>query len=60
VVRRIHNNRLCFAAEFLCTARGYWLGVFPRVAAEIRRRRALAARIPDPTLRRLALLALDR
>ncbi|HEV3093132.1 MAG TPA: DUF2600 family protein [Solirubrobacteraceae bacterium] len=59
-MRRIHNNRLCFAAELLCTARGYWLGVFPRVAAEIRHRRALAARIPDPTLRRLALLALDR
>jgi tetraprenyl-beta-curcumene synthase len=60
VVRRIHNTRLCVAAEFLCTARGYWLGVFPRVAAERRRRRALAARIPDPALRRLALLALDR
>lgn len=59
-VRLPHNNRLCFAAEFVRAARGYWLGVFPRVAVERRRRRALAARIPDPELRRLALSALDR
>lgn len=48
------------AAEFMCAARGYWLGVFPRVLAEARRRRKLAARIPDPALRRLALQALDQ
>ena len=47
------------AADFVCTARRYWLSVFPRVAREVRRRRALATRIPDPALRRLALEALD-
>jgi tetraprenyl-beta-curcumene synthase len=47
-------------AEFACAARGYWLGVFPRVALEIRRCRMLASRIPDPSLRRLALLALEK
>lgn len=44
----------------MCAARRYWLGVFPRVLAEVRRRRALAARIPDPSLRRLALQALTQ
>jgi tetraprenyl-beta-curcumene synthase len=43
----------------VCTARRYWLGVFPLVAREVRRRRTLATRIPDPSLRRLALEALD-
>lgn len=60
MVRSVHQNRFYFATEFVCAARGYWLGVFPRVAAEIRRSRLLAARIPDPTLRALALRALDR
>jgi tetraprenyl-beta-curcumene synthase len=41
-------------------ARRYWLAVFPLVVCEIRRRRTLAARIPDPTLRGLALEALDQ
>ncbi len=36
------------------------MAVFPRVLVEVHRRRALAVRIPDPTLRRLALEALDR
>jgi tetraprenyl-beta-curcumene synthase len=44
----------------VCTARRYWLTVFPRVALEVCRTRALATRIPDPALRRLALEALDR
>lgn len=59
-LRPVHKNRLYFATEFVCAARGYWLGVFPRVALELRRRRVLAARIPDPVLRRLALTALER
>lgn len=42
----------------MCAARGYWFGVFPRVLAEVRRRRELAERIPDPALRELALRAL--
>jgi tetraprenyl-beta-curcumene synthase len=48
------------AADFACIARRYWLAVFPRVAREVSRRRTLAERIPDPTLRGLALEALDR
>jgi tetraprenyl-beta-curcumene synthase len=59
VVRVIHKNGLCFAADFACTARCYWLAVFPRVAREVCLRRALATRIPDPALRRLALAALE-
>jgi len=60
VVRVINKNGLWFAADFVCIARCYWLAVFPRVALEVYRRRALAVRIPDPTLRGLALEALDR
>jgi tetraprenyl-beta-curcumene synthase len=60
VVRFIRKDGLCFAADFFCTARRYWLGVFPRVAREVCRRRTLATRIPNPALRRLALEALDR
>ncbi|MGH2881031.1 MAG: DUF2600 family protein, partial [Solirubrobacteraceae bacterium] len=60
VVRPVHQNRIYLATEFVCAARGYWLSVFPRVALELRRRRALATRIPDPALRRLALQALQR
>jgi tetraprenyl-beta-curcumene synthase len=60
VIRPVQQNRFYFATEFVCAARGYWLSVFPRVAVELRRRRALATRIPDPVLRRLALQALER
>lgn len=59
VVRVIHKSGLCFAADFVCTARRYWLSVSPRVAHEVWRRRLLASRIPDPVLRCLALEALD-
>jgi tetraprenyl-beta-curcumene synthase len=45
--------------EFVCATRRYWLAVFPRVAREVHRRRALAAKIPDPALRRFALQALE-
>ena len=58
MVRVIHKNGLCFAADFIFTARRYWLAIFPRVAWEVRRRRTLATRIPDPELRALALEAL--
>jgi tetraprenyl-beta-curcumene synthase len=60
VVQAIRKNGLWFAADFACAARRYWLAVFPRVAVEVCRRRALATQIPDPALRRLALEALDR
>lgn len=59
MVRAIHKGGLCFTADFVCTARRYWLTVFPRVALEIHRTRTLATRIPDPALRRLALEALE-
>lgn len=45
---------------FTRAAARYWLGVFPAVARELRRRRELALAIPDPVLRRLALQALER
>ena len=60
VVRPIHKDGFWFAADFACTARRYWLAVFPRVAYEVCRRRKLATCIPDPILRRLALESLDR
>lgn len=60
IIRVIHKNGLWIAADFVCTAWRYWLAVFPRVAREVGRRRALAVRIPDPVLRDLALEALDR
>lgn len=60
VVRIAHKSRFWLTADFACTARRYWLAVFPRVAIEIHRRRALALSIPDPALRCLALEALDR
>jgi tetraprenyl-beta-curcumene synthase len=43
------------AVAFAGAARRYWLGVFPRVCLERRRRRARALAIPDPLLRRVAL-----
>lgn len=46
--------------DFVCSARRYWLGVFPRVTVELRRWRARANRIPDPVLRQLALRALEQ
>ena len=49
------EGRLALAASFAGAARRYWLGVFPRVCLERRRRRARALRIPDPLLRRTAL-----
>jgi tetraprenyl-beta-curcumene synthase len=55
-----HRSGLGYAADFLCSARRYWLGVFPRVAIEVKRWRSLAGDIPDPTLRRLALQSLER
>ena len=41
--------------SFAGAARRYWLGVFPRVCLERRRRKARASRIPDPLLRGTAL-----
>jgi tetraprenyl-beta-curcumene synthase len=49
------NRRVASAAAFASAARSYWLDVFPVVRRELRRLRIEAGRIPDPTLRRLAL-----
>lgn len=48
-------GRVALAVSFAGAARRYWLGVFPSVSRERRRRRARAAEIPDPLLRRTAL-----
>jgi tetraprenyl-beta-curcumene synthase len=48
------------AAAFARAASRYWLEVFPTVRREVARLHAEARRIPDPTLRRLALDAQRR
>ena len=49
------ERRLALDVSFVGAARRYWLGVFPRVCIERRRRRARALQIPDPLLRATAL-----
>lgn len=51
------DGRVALAVSFAGAARRYWLGVFPSVSRERRRRRARAAEIPDLLLRRTALEA---
>ena len=41
---------------FAAAATTYWLGVFPQVGRELRHWRTRAQQIPDPVLRRLALI----
>ncbi len=53
------TRRAASAAAFAVAARSYWLNVFPVVRQELRRLRIEAGRIPDPTLRRLALETQD-
>lgn len=50
------RNRLAFAGGFAGAASRYWLGVFPLVGRELRHWRERACEIPDPVLRRLALI----
>ena len=45
------------AADFAGAAARYWLSVHPAMRRELRRWRARAAGVPDPELRRLALIA---
>lgn len=54
-LRQSIEHRLGVSAAFVYAARCYWLSVFPQVRTELRHWRALAERIPDPRLRRLAL-----
>ncbi len=49
------SGRIELAVVFASAAVRYWLGVFPSVCAERRRRRARALAIPDPLLRQVAL-----
>jgi tetraprenyl-beta-curcumene synthase len=57
---RGRGERVRHAGTFVLAAVRYWAAVFPRTAVELRRWRRRAARIADPTLRRLALEALDK
>jgi tetraprenyl-beta-curcumene synthase len=47
---------VALTSAFLGAAARYWLGVFPLVGRELRHWRERAAQIPDPGLRRLALI----
>jgi tetraprenyl-beta-curcumene synthase len=50
------RRRLALASVFAGAASKYWLGVFPLVGRELQRWRERARQIPDPALRRLALI----
>ncbi|HWY18253.1 MAG TPA: DUF2600 family protein [Solirubrobacteraceae bacterium] len=49
------RRRIALAVSFAGAARRYWLGVFPSICAERRRRRVRALQIPDALLRRTAI-----
>jgi tetraprenyl-beta-curcumene synthase len=50
------RSQLAITGAFTKAASRYWLGVFPLVARELRRWHERAHQIPDPALRRLALI----
>jgi tetraprenyl-beta-curcumene synthase len=54
------SGRIGLTTAFAGAARRYWLGVFPRVCTERRRREARAAQIPDALLQRVVLDALRK
>jgi len=54
------SGRIELGAAFAGAAQRYWLGVFPRVCAERRRREARVRQIPDPLLQRVVLDALRK
>jgi tetraprenyl-beta-curcumene synthase len=54
------GGRVVLAGSFAGAARRYWLGVFPRVCAERRRREARALEIPDQVLRQVVVDALRK
>lgn len=53
------RSQLALASSFAGAASRYWLGIFPLVGRELRHWHERARQIPDPTLRRLALLTQD-
>jgi tetraprenyl-beta-curcumene synthase len=57
---RTRSGRIALGSAFAGAARRYWLGVFPRVCAERRRREARAQQIPDELLQRVVLDALRK
>jgi tetraprenyl-beta-curcumene synthase len=59
-MRTTAGGRTALTGAFAGAARRYWLGVFPRVCAERRRREARAQEIPDPLLRRVVVDALRK
>ncbi len=59
-MRTTAGGRTALTGAFAGAARRYWLGVFPRVCAERRRREARAQEIPDPLLRRVVVDALHK
>jgi tetraprenyl-beta-curcumene synthase len=56
VVASPRRSHLSLASTFAGAASRYWLGVFPLVGRELRHWHERARQIPDPVLRRLALL----
>src|SRR5262249_17758909 len=54
------SGRIALTGAFAGAARRYWLGVFPRMCAERRRRETRAQQIPDPLLQRVVLDALHK
>jgi tetraprenyl-beta-curcumene synthase len=50
------RSQVALASAFASAASRYWLGVFPLVGRELRHWRERARQIPDPVLRRLALI----
>jgi tetraprenyl-beta-curcumene synthase len=54
------GGRTALAGSFAGAARRYWLGVFPGVCAERRRREARAQEIPDQLLRQVVVDALRK
>lgn len=50
------RSRLALASVFAGAASRYWLGVFPLLSRELGHWRERARQIPDPALRRLALI----
>ncbi len=59
-MRTTAGGRTALTGAFAGAARRYWLGVFPRVCAERRRRELRAQEIPDPLLRRVVVDALRK
>jgi tetraprenyl-beta-curcumene synthase len=50
------RSQFALASAFAGAASRYWLGIFPLVARELRHWQERARQIPDPVLRRLALI----